>query len=134
MALTWPPGPAIPRHLLEAAPLSTSGCGSLEPVARRECLRREADGESLQAQAALFELGNVEAGQGDLEASLRTWRESLERFPEGVLHPEVRLAVLIELVRARRFAQARAAAQDFEAHCTGDPRSADVGALRRQLP
>lgn len=132
-SLTWPPAPAIPKQLLEAPRLSTSGCESPEP-ARRECLRREAVGESLQAQAALFELGSVEAGRGDLDASLRTWRESLERFPEGVLHPEVRLAVFIELVRARRFSEARAAAQDFEAHCAGDPRSGDVEALRRQLP
>ena len=131
-SLTWPPAPMIPKELLEAAPASTSGCEG--PGARRECLQREAAGESLQAQAALFELGNFEARQGELEASLRVWRESLSRFPEGVLHPEVRLALLIELVKARRFSDARAAALEFEANCAGDPRRGEVESLRHQLP
>ena len=133
-SLTWPPAPTIPTQLLEAPPAPESSCGSLGLEARRECLRREATSDSLQAQAALYELGLVEARQGALDASLRAWRESLERFPEGVLHPEVRLAVLIELVKARRFADAQEAARDFEAHCAGDPRRADVEVLRQQLP
>lgn len=133
-SLTWPPLVAIPEQLLEAAPAPGSRCGSLALGERQECLRLEAADDSLQSQAALYELGSFEAKQGELEAGLRTWRESLARFPEGVLHPEVRLAVLIELIRARRFADAREAALDFEAHCTGDPRRGDVEALRSQLP
>lgn len=96
--------------------------------------REEAKGDSLRAQAALYELGSVEVQEGELEAGLRSWRASLTRFPQGVLHPEVRLAVLIELIKARRFTDAREAARDFESSCPGDPRAADVEALRQRLP
>lgn len=132
-SLLWPPAPVIPGPLLELAPAAESHCANLPPDARRECLQREAADSSLGAQAALYELGLFQAEQGELEAGLRAWRESLERFPEGVLHPEVRLALLIELVKARRFAEAREVARDFETHCAGDPRRPDVESLRRAL-
>ncbi|MDP1825867.1 MAG: FecR domain-containing protein [Archangium sp.] len=133
-SLTWPPAPVIPGPLLELAPASESRCSSLDATASRACLRSEADGNSLAAQAALYELGVAEVKRGALEEGLQVWRESLERFPGGVLHPEVRLALLIELVKARRFSEAREAATDFELQCAADPRLLAVASLRRALP
>lgn len=132
-SLTWPPAPVIPTPLLALAPPLESRCASRTPLETRACLRNEAAGASLEAQAALYELGSFEVEQGALDDGLHAWRESLERFPKGVLHPEVRLALLISLVKARRFSEASAAASDFETNCAGDPRAADVKALRRQL-
>jgi hypothetical protein len=132
-SLTWPPSPEIPGPLLQLPPATDSRCATLAPGPRRACLQTEAAGSSLEAQAALYELGTFETSQGQLDAGLRAWRESLDRFPEGVLHPEVRLALLIELVKARRFADARDAARDFETHCAGDPRLGDVKSLQRGL-
>lgn len=132
-SLVWPPAPVIPAPLLVVAPAIDSRCATSSAEARRACLQAEARGDALEAQAALYELGNFEAKQGELDAALRAWRESLERFPQGVLQPEVRLAMLIELVKARRFEAAREAARDFEAHCQNDPRVGDVESLRRGL-
>lgn len=132
--LTWPPSPEIPGPLLQVPLATDSRCATLVLGLRRTCLQAEAAGNSLEAQAALYELGTFETTQGQLDAGLRAWRESLARFPEGVLHPEVRLALLIELVKARRFAEAREAARDFESHCETDPRVGDVESLRRRLP
>ena len=133
-SITWPPNLVIPAPLLEAAPASDSHCAALAGAEIRTCLRSEASGASLAAQVALYELGNFEVKQGQLDAGLEVWRESLARCPRGVLEPEVRLSLLIAMVKARRFSDARLAAQDFEAHCSGDPRIVDVRALQRALP
>lgn len=132
-SITWPPNLVIPAPLLEASPASDSHC-ALSGAETRTCLRGEASGTSLAAQAALYELGNLEVKEGQLDAGLEVWRESLARFPRGVLEPEVRVSLLIAMVRARRFSEARLAAQDFEAHCSGDPRIVDVRVLQRALP
>ena len=131
--LTWPPSPVIPGPLLQIPLATDSRCATLVLGPRRACLQSEATGNSLEAQAALYELGTLETSQGQLNAGLRAWRESLARIPQGVLHPEVRLSLLIELVKARRFADAREAARDFETHCEDDPRIGDVESLRRAL-
>ena len=133
-SLTWPPILVIPAPLLEAAPAPDSRCASLSGAEIRACLRREASGASLEAQAALYELGNFEVKHGQLDAGLQVWRESLDRFPRGVLEPEVRLSLLVAMVKAHRFSEARLAAQEFEAYCSDDPRALDVRALRRALP
>jgi hypothetical protein len=133
-SFTWPPDPNIPQALL-APPRSAEPprCGDGDAEARSACLRREAAGEGLDAQAALFELGTWEARAGRSGAAIDAWRASLRRFPGGVLHPEVRLSLLVELVRARRFAEALGLARDFEAACADDPRAGDVATLRKQL-
>jgi hypothetical protein len=129
--LVWPEAPSIPAPL-EARPTAVApvceGSG-----ARLDCLKLEAKGDGLGAQAALYELGVAERESGHLGDALAAWTTSLNRFPEGVLHPEVRLALLVELTRARRFAEALAVARAFEMACPGDPRLGDVQALRRSL-
>ena len=64
----------------------------------------------------------LEAKAGRSDGAIDAWRQSLKRFPDGVLHPEVRLALLVELVRARRFAEAEVVAREFEVACADDPR------------
>ncbi|MGV3619892.1 MAG: hypothetical protein ACO1OB_03690 [Archangium sp.] len=119
-SLVWPPTPEIPSSLLESNAPSAPKCDEVSD--RHACLENEAKGSTLDAQAALFELGTLESLD-----------ESLRRFPDGVLHPEVRLRRLVLLVKARRFDEARAAARDFELACPTDARLAEVRALRGSL-
>lgn len=129
--LVWPPAPSIPAPLTVVAP--TAPVCDATTGDRLECLRAEAKGDGLLAQAALYELGVLEAKQGNRADALAAWTTSLSRFPAGVLHPEVRLALLVELTKARRFTEAAVVARDFEQACVDDPRLADVQALRRSL-
>lgn len=133
-SLVWPPAPVIPAALLEAAPGPTETQCASAGSARRSCLEAEARASTLDAQAALFELGSLESSAGRSGAAIDAWRESLRRFPDGVLHPEVRLKLLVELVRARRFEEAGTAAAEFERACATDARLEDVRALAATLP
>lgn len=130
--LVWPPTPSIPAPLSAVAAPSTSVCDEATG-SRLDCLRVEAQGDGLTAQAALYELGVLELKQGNTSDALAAWTTSLARFPDGVLHPEVRLALLVELTKARRFTEAVVVARAFEVSCSADPRLADVQALRRSL-
>lgn len=130
--LVWPPTPSIPAPLSAVAAPSTSVCDEATG-SRLDCLRVEAQGDGLTAQAALYELGVLELKQGNASDALAAWTTSLARFPEGVLHPEVRLALLVELTKARRFTEAVVVARAFEVSCSADPRLAHVQALRRSL-
>ncbi len=132
-SLIWPPSPEIPAGLLETPPFVEERCSTSPAGERRGCLEAEAAASSLDAQAALYELGVLEAKNGHSERAIEAWQQSLRRFPGGVLHPEVRLALLIELVRARRFTEAEFTAQDFEKACADDPRRAEVGTLKALL-
>lgn len=118
--VVWPPTPEIPSALLESPTPMSAKCD--DDTNRHACLENEAKGSTLDAQAALFELGTLESLD-----------ESLRRFPDGVLHPEVRLRRLVLLVKTRRFDEARAAARDFELACPDDARLAEVRALRGSL-
>lgn len=129
--LVWPETPRIPEPLEARSTTVTPVCEG--PGSRLECLRLEAAGEGLTAQAALYELGRFELGAGRSADALAAWTTSLARFPDGVLHPEVRLALLVELTRQRRFDEAMAVARAFEAACSTDPRLVDVQSLRRSL-
>jgi hypothetical protein len=130
-SFTWPPPPVIPTPLLGAPTATGSRC---TPGAEQlACLRAEAAGTGLDAQAASYELGALQLKSGDRPGALATWQRALERFPDGVLEPETRIAVLVELVRARRYADAVAAARAFESAFPNDPRAADVSALRAAL-
>lgn len=132
-SLIWPPSPVIPQALLEVAPATEVRCAATPAGERRGCLEAEAATSSLDAQAALYELGVLEAKSGRPERAIEAWQQSLRRFPDGVLHPEVRLALLVELVRARRFTEAEVVAREFEATCAGDPRRGEVASLRQLL-
>lgn len=119
-SFVWPPTPEIPSALLETSAPTAPKCDEVSD--RHACLENEAKGSTLDAQAALFELGTLES-----------LNESLRRFPDGVLHPEVRLRRLVLLVKARRFDEARAATREFEQACPSDARLTEVRALRDSL-
>lgn len=125
----WPPSPEIPSQLLQQTTPET-GCSEESEGGLHQCLEAEASGTSLHAQAALFELGSLQVRSGHAEEAIDVWRESLQRFPQGVLHPEVRVALLVELIRARRFAEAEDVASEFEKVCPEDPRREAVALLR----
>ncbi len=82
---------------------------------------------------SLYELGVLELKQGNRADALAAWTTSLSRFPSGVLHPEVRLALLVELTKERRFTEALSVARAFETACADDPRLGDVQAPRHSL-
>ncbi|MFT3713638.1 MAG: FecR domain-containing protein [Archangium sp.] len=127
---TAPPPPEIPQQLLEV-PTGGSRCAAgSEQLA---CLRAEANGNGLDAQAASYELGALQLKSGDHVGALETWQSAITRFPDGVLEPELRIAVFVELVRAHRNAEAVAAAKSFEDTFPADPRAADLRALRETL-
>lgn len=128
---TWPLALEIPSTLTDQPAAATACDESAE--GKRGCLVREAQGDGLAAQVALFELGRLELSEGHKAAAVDAFRSSLERFPAGVMHPEVRLALLVELTRQQRFSEALAVAKAFEASCATDPRVEEVRSLRRSL-
>ncbi|MFO0599026.1 MAG: hypothetical protein U0228_27200 [Myxococcaceae bacterium] len=124
---------AIPEPLLTPA-ASSSRCNSMpQGTERLSCLEAESAGAGLDAQAAIYELGVERAHAGNRDGALAAWRDSLARFAGGVLEPEVRIALMIELTQARRDADAIAAARDFEARFPDDARVGDVRSLRERL-
>ena len=108
-------------------------CADLSDSAKVACLERETAGSGLAAQAALFELALVKSKRGDSSEAAAVWAQSLARFPEGVLHPEVRLALMLELLKSGRTTEAEAVAAQFLVRCATDSRSADVKALRARM-
>lgn len=130
--LSWPPEPEISPRLL-AQTTTAPICESAGADQLAQCLELESAGDGLQAQAALYELGAFHARNHQPARALEAWHSSLKRFPEGVLHPEVRLAMLLELTRQKRFVEAERAARMFEETCPDDPRRNDVARLRASL-
>lgn len=129
---TWPEGPAMPSALV-LPPAAPERCADELGPERRACLWNQAEQPGLIAQAALFELGLFELHEGNHAMAESAWRRSLDRFPDGVLAPEVRLSLLAELSRERRFAEAIELARDFEKLSKDDPRAAEVARFRAQL-
>ncbi len=89
---------------------------------RLTCLAEQAQGDGLKAQAALYERAWLLANAGRNDAAAQTLRESLERFPQGALHPEVRLALLRVLMAQEQTDAALAVARGFSTACPDDPR------------
>lgn len=126
----WPPLPEIPSQLV-AGTIDSECMDRPDQLGCLEALTGSSD--ALEAEVSLFELGLLRSKQGDREGALNAWRDSLNRFPEGSLHPEVRLAMLLELIRARRFHDATRVAREFESSCVDDPRRAQVEQLRKSI-
>jgi hypothetical protein len=127
---TWPPTPEIPSRLEPGA--ASSACAHAEgPVLA--CLEQQALGEGLTAQAALYELGKLHGREGYPKEAIAAFEESLRRFPGGVMDPEVRLGLLVQLTRARRFSEAHTVAVDFEQRFPDDPRREDVARIKADL-
>jgi hypothetical protein len=125
-SVTWPPTPTIPGPL-ESSPDSSVCNGN------QGCLEQQGRGDGLDAQAALFELGKLRGLQGHPDEAVRVLNESLRRFPDGVLEPEVRMALVVQLTRARRFEEARLSAAQFEARYPEDPRRSAVQEIEAAL-
>ncbi len=130
--LRWRAAPVIPSTLV-AAPAVEGSCQGLVGDPQRACLEAEARGASLDAQAALYELALLEARAGRSAQAIEAFRQSLERFPAGVLDPEARVALTLELVKLARYAEAQQAARDFIRLYPADARVPDVEALERSL-
>lgn len=130
--LGWPPEPEISERLLAPAP-AADVCENAGADQLAQCLELESASDGLQAQAALYELGAFRARNNQPALALDAWKRSLERFPEGVLHPEVRLALMLELTRQHQYVEAERMARKFEETCPEDPRRADVAKLRASL-
>jgi TolA-binding protein len=103
--------------------------GPCEGAGARACLERAAEGDDVQAQTAVLRLA-LEA----IEA--RAWaraealsRRSLARFPEGVLAPEVHLALLEALSEQQRDAEARGEAAWYLGHAPDSPSAPQVALL-----
>ena len=125
----WPTPPTLPESLLEAPPPAALGPCDERPAAERlTCLTEEGAGTGLTAQVALYQRATMQPARAEL-----LWRESLRRFPTGVLHPEIRLSLLRRLLDERRFVEAAQEALEFEQTCAGDSRAGDVHRLRLQL-
>ncbi len=127
-SVTWPPSPVIPDALSVEQPIPGGKCQG-EPASLRTCLEAESAGTSLDAEAAGYELGVLEARARNGRRAIEVFRGSLARFPTGVLAPEVRIALLVELVKSRRFAEGVVEARAFVEAWPEDPRRGDVEAL-----
>jgi hypothetical protein len=120
---------------LEPMPLdqASPSCARLSLEGRLSCLDHEAAGEGMRAQAALYEKAYLQANAGRTAAAEETLKGSLQRFPRGVLHPEVRIALMWVLVAQRRYEDAEAVAGGFLSACADDPRYADVQSFLKTL-
>jgi hypothetical protein len=127
---TWPPTPEIPSRLEPG--VAGSACDRAEGGVAA-CLEQQALGAGLTAQAALYELGKLRGREGHPAEAVAAFEESLRRFPGGVMDPEVRLGLLVQLTRARRFSQAHTVAVDFEQRYPDDPRRDDVARIKADL-
>jgi hypothetical protein len=125
--------PAVPREVVPLAvePVAldqgSPACvhaGSLE--AQLACLAAQAKGNDLKAQAALFEQGNLEAQAHRSAGAAETYRASLTRFPDGVLAPEVTLALMRLLASEQQYDGAIEAGSGFLKSWPDDPRCEDV--------
>ncbi len=119
----WPSQPKVAPALMASEP----------PALRPECsdvacLEAASTGDGLEAEVAFFELGRRQPAR-----AVELWRTSLRRFPDGVFVPEVRLALMLALVRDHRYGEATSEAAEFERAFPDDPRVDDVRALHRQL-
>jgi hypothetical protein len=101
---------------------------------QKSCYLRQARGDGLAAQNALYELGLlVRDVESSPEQALKYFGQYQERFPNGVLAPEVALAVLETLKEQGRASEAAAAARAFEERFAGDTRVVDVALVRAEL-
>lgn len=121
-SVLWPATPVIPAALAPTTAPRATACTDTD------CLERAVKGEGVEAEVALFELARRQP-----QRSIELWRASLERFPDGVFEPEVRLRLLVTLTEQRKFAAALDEARAFERDQSEDPRVEEVRALRRQL-
>jgi hypothetical protein len=86
----------------------------LDLIARRGCLVHESRGHGVAAENALLALGLLERNQGGgRRRALAPLREYQRRFPNGILAPEVALAIASTLALEGDQAQACAEADAF---------------------
>jgi outer membrane protein assembly factor BamD (BamD/ComL family) len=101
--------------------------------ARIACLSSQAKADDLKAQSALFERANLEAQAHRPAGAAETLRESLRRFPDGALAPEVRLQLMRLLASEQEYDGAIEAGRDFLKAYPDDPRGEDVSGFVSRL-
>jgi len=69
----------------------------------------------------------------DPEVALSVWREYEQRFPEGLLAPEVGIAVLRLLLADKQYAEALAEVQAVRARLAQDPRAPELALIAAKL-
>jgi len=124
-----------PPSALDVVPpeVSSPACARHSLDQRVACLTLEGKGQGMKAQAALYEAAYLQSRAGRPAAAETLLRESLRRFPSGVLHPEVRLALIKALEAQHERPQAAAVAREFLEVCPDDPRVVDVQNFLRAL-
>jgi TolA-binding protein len=130
---TFRAGPAPSALDVVPPAVSSPACARYSLEQRVACLSKEGGGVGLRAQAALYEAAYLQAKAGRAAGAELTLRESLRRFPHGVLHPEVRMALIKALVAQGRLGEAGDVGRDFLFECEGDPRVSEVEAFLRTL-
>lgn len=130
---TFRTGPAPSALDVVPPAVSSPACARYSLEQRVACLSNEGRGVGLRAQAALYEAAYLQAKAGRAAGAELTLRESLRRFPHGVLHPEVRMALIKALVAQGRLSEAGDVGRDFLSECAEDPRVSEVEAFLRTL-
>ncbi len=130
---TFRTGPAPSALDVVPPAVSSPACARYSLEQRVACLSNEGRGVGLRAQAALYEAAYLQAKAGRAAGAELTLRESLRRFPRGVLHPEVRMALIKALVAQGRLGEAGDVGRDFLSECAEDPRVSEVEAFLRTL-
>lgn len=98
-----------------------------------DCLEEVAQSDELSAQTALVRLGLNALAQGQFEHARRLSQTALERFPQSVLEPEMRLVRLQSLAQLGRDPEARVEGQWYLAHARGTPAAPGVSLLLGDL-
>lgn len=120
--------PTLPESLRETAVPTPTSCDERAPSERLACLTQESEGAGLAAQLALNQRATLDHAHAE-----PVLRESLRRFPSGVMHPEVRLGLLRLLLEQGRYEAATRETLELERTCPDDSRVRDVRRIREQI-
>jgi hypothetical protein len=121
---------AVLRELVPEAPPETTTCDGGDVEA---CLTRVSAGGDVSAQAALLRLALGAVVRGDWHNADAVARQSLGRFPEGVLVPELHLVRFEALRQLKQGGAARAEASWYLTNQTTAPSAPLVALLLGEL-
>jgi TolA-binding protein len=124
-----PPPPRRPDPSVAALASSTASSTALPPPAR------EAPSPTRTAEADVYERAHrLHFDGADTRAALAAWDDYLSRYPSGVFAPDARYNRAIDLLKMKRYAEARAALQPFADGSFGGYHGADARDLLRSIP
>jgi TolA-binding protein len=126
--------PLAPVFVRKAAPPPVTTCPSRAPTLERlACLEDAARGSGLTGQNALYVLALMAEQGGRAASAVDLWRRYGGRFPDGVLAPEARVALLNDLVSLQRYPEALHEAEAFLSRYPHEPAAPQVLRLRDSL-